>query len=193
MCLSGTVFVILGILCILYPVNTLLSLAWVFGLFYFIGGCTQFIAWAVARRFMPRSGLMFFSAVLQIILGGLVLFHPAPVMTVMPYLFAFWLIFEGIDLAISSFDFKQVGFGRWWLPVCFGVVAACFGLYCLFNPNTGIETIAWIIGLGIIIDGVGNWVKVAVVNKVENRLSHLGDRYYSAVKEIEDIDWEEVK
>ena len=189
MCLSGVALVALGVLCIMYPGSTLFSLSWLFGLFFFLGGCTQMAAWSATRRFMPLSGLSFFSALLQIILGCVMVFHPAPVMLALPFIFAFWLLFEGIDLAISSFDFKRVGFRSWWCVCCFGVLAACFGVYCLLNPNISVEAIAWIVGLGIIIDGVGNWVKVFIVNKVENRFVKLRDR----LREVEDITWEDVK
>ena len=189
MCLAGVALVALGVLCILYPGNTLLSLAWVFGCVFFLGGCTQMAAWAATRGFMPLSGLTFLSALLQIILGLVMVFNPAPLMVALPFLFAFWLLFEGINLAIGSFDFKRVGFGGWWLECCFGVLASCFGVYCLLNPNVSIETIAWIVGIGIIIDGIGYWVKVALVNKVEKRFIKLHDRLH----EIEDITWEEVK
>lgn len=189
MCLAGVALVALGVLCIVYPGTTLLSLSWLFGLFFFLGGCTQMAAWAATRGFMPLSGLSFFSALLQIILGCVMLFHPAPVMIALPFLFAFWLLFEGINLAIGSADFKRVGFGNWWILCCFGVLAACFGVYCLLNPAASVETIAWIVGLGIILDGIGNWVKVALVNKVEKRFIKLHDR----LKEVEDITWEDVK
>ena len=43
--------------------------------------------------------------------------------------------------------------------------------------------------IGIILDGIGNWVKVAVVNKVEKRFVKLHDR----IREVTDIDWEEVQ
>jgi len=189
MCLAGIALVVLGVLCIMYPGSTLLSLSWLFGLLFFLGGCTQMAAWAATRGFMPLSGLSFFSALLQIILGCVMVFHPAPVMIALPFIFAFWLLFEGIDLAISAFDFKRVGFRNWWCVCCFGVLAACFGVYCLLNPNISVETIAWLVGLGIIIDGIGNWVKVFVVNKVEKRFIKLHDRLH----EIEDITWEDVK
>ena len=150
-------------------------------------------AWASLRAIMPRSGLMFFSALLQIVLGCLMIFQPAPVMLALPFLFAFWLIFEGVNLAIGSYDIKLVGFPRWWILLCIGIIAAAFGIYCLVNPNVSVEAIAWIVGVGIILDGVGNWVKVILVSKVENRLTQLGDRFQAAVKEIEDAKWEEVK
>jgi len=189
MCLTGVALVALGVLCIMYPGNTLLSLSWVFGCLFFLGGCTQMATWAATRGFMPLSGLAFLSALLQIILGLIMVFNPAPLMVALPFIFAFWLLFEGIDLAIGSFDFKRVGFRRWWLVCCFGALAACFGVYCLVNPNVSIETIAWVVGLGIILDGIGYFVKVAVVNKVEKRFVKLHDR----IREVVDIDWEDVK
>jgi len=189
MCLTGVALVALGVLCIMYPGNTLLSLSWVFGCLFFLGGCTQMATWAATRGFMPLSGLAFLSALLQIILGLIMVFNPAPLMVALPFIFAFWLLFEGIDLAIGSFDFKRVGFRRWWLVCCFGALAACFGVYCLVNPNVSIETIAWVVGLGIILDGIGYFVKVAVVHKVEKRFVRLHDRLH----EVVDIDWEDVK
>lgn len=63
---------------------------------------------------------------------------------------------------------------------------------CLVYPNVSAETIAWLVGLGIIIDGVGYWVRVALINKVEKRLAGLANRFHKAVKEIEDVNWEEV-
>ena len=189
MCLGGCALVVIGVLCILYPGSTLLSISWLFGLFFFVGGCTQMAAWSATRGYMQTSGLSFFSALLQIILGCVMLFNPAPMMVALPFIFAFWLLFEGMNLAIGSADFKRVGFGNWWILCCWGILSACFGVYCLFNPAIGAETIAWIVGLGIIIDGVGHWIKVALVNKVEKRFIKLHDR----LKEVEDIAWEDVK
>jgi len=189
MCIAGLMLVALGVMCILYPGSTLLSLAWVFGFMFLLGGCMEVVAWENTRGFIPMSGLMFLSAVLQIILGAIMLFNPAPLMVALPFIFAFWLMFEGINLAISSFDFKRVGFRRWWIVCCVGVLTACFGVYCLLNPNVSAETIAWVVGIGIILDGVGNWIKVLVVDKVQKRFVKLHDR----LREVTDIDWEEVK
>ena len=42
MCLAGIALVVLGVLCIMYPGNTLLSLAWAFGLMLIVTGCSTF-------------------------------------------------------------------------------------------------------------------------------------------------------
>ena len=185
MCIAGIALVALGVMCIVYPMATLLSLSWLISLLFLIGGCTQMAAWGKLHKIMQRSALNFFSALLQIILGLLMLFQPAPVMIMLPFLFAFWLLFEGLNLAISSFDFKQIGFQYWWIMLCLGLIAACFGGYCFFlDPEVAAKTIAWLVGLGIIIDGIAYWVKVALVNKVEHKLHGLADRFYAAVEEV---------
>ena len=189
MCLAGIALVALGVICIMYPGSTLLSLAWLVGCLFFFGGCTQFAAWAKMRRFLQHSGLVFLSALLQIILGCLVLVVPEPLMMMIPYMFAFWLFFEGIELAMASVDFKRVGFPRWWILLCLGILAAVFGVYCLLYPNVSVNTIAWIVGIGIILSGVANWVKVAFVNKVEKRLVEFKERIDNA---INGVNWEEI-
>ena len=190
--MAGVALVALGVLCIINPGATLLSLAWVIALLFFLGGCAQMGFWAKARVVMPNSGLVFFSALLQILLGIMMLCIPEPTMIALPFIFAFWLLYEGINMAFVSLDIKTVGFRKWWILCCIGVIAAAFGVCCLVYPNVSAETIAWLVGLGIIIDGVGYWVRVALINKVEKRLAGLANRFHKAVKEIEDVNWEEV-
>ena len=193
MCLAGVALVALGVLCIIYPVSTLLSLSWLIGLIILVAGCSGMGAWARLHRFIPQSGLMFFSSLLQIILGVLLVFNPAPVALALPFIFAFWVLFEGIDIAIGSFDFKRIGFRRWWILCSLGILTACLGVWALCNPDTGASIIAILVGVGIIVDGIGYWIKLAVINKAEARLTRLGDRFRDAFKEVEDIDYSEVK
>ena len=184
MCLAGVALVALGVLCIAYPMATLLSLAWLIALLFFIGGCSQMGFWAKARKLIPHSGLVFFSALLEIILGLMMLCMPEPTMIALPFIFAFWLLFEGIDLAIVSVDIKRVGFSKWWILLCIGLIAAAFGVCCLVYPNVSAETIAVLVGIGIILDGVGYWVRVALVNKVESRFADLQKRIQAAIDEV---------
>ena len=193
LCITGVALVALGVFCIVYPVSTLLSLSWVIGLMFFVAGCSAMAAWARLRRFLPQSGLMFFSALLQLILGCLLLINPAPIAIALPFIFAFWVLFEGVNIAIGSFDYKRVGFSKWWIMFCIGIVAACFGIWGLANPDASVNAIAILVGVGIILNGVGNWVKVAVINKVEKKLTRLGSRFKDAFQEIKDMPYEEVE
>lgn len=191
LCLGGCALVVLGVLCIMYPGDTLVSLAWAFGLTLIVAGCGTFGTWAALRRINPFSGLTFLTAQLQVFLGILLIINPAPLAIALPFVFAFWVLYEGLSLMLDSFNYKRLGFGKWWVLCLFGLLVMCAGFYGFFyNPSASAQTIAWIVGIAIILDGVGNWIKVAAYNKVERRLTKLSDRL-KQVLDIEDV--EEIK
>ena len=93
MCLGGVALVVLGVLCIVYPGSTLLSLAWAFGLMLIFSGCSTFGVWAMERHENPFGGLTFLAALLQILFGCLLLANPAPLAVAITFIFAFWVLY----------------------------------------------------------------------------------------------------
>ncbi len=193
MCLAGVALVVLGVLCIMYPGDTILTLAWALGLMLIISGCSTFGAWATLRAINPYSGLTFLTALLQVILGIVLVINPAPLAIALPFIFAFWVLYEGIGLLVDSFNYKRLGWSKWWVLCLISVLVICAGCYGLFgDPIASAKTLAWLVGIGIILDGVGNWIEVAAVNRVEKRLHKIADNIKKAI-EIEDVEAEEVK
>ena len=193
MCLAGVALVVLGVLCIMYPGDTILTLAWALGLMLIISGCSTFGAWATLRAINPYSGLTFLTALLQVILGIVLVINPAPLAIALPFIFAFWVLYEGIGLLVDSFNYKRLGWSKWWALCLISVLVICAGCYGLFgDPIASAKTLAWLVGIGIILDGVGNWIEVAAVNRVEKRLHKIADNIKKAI-EIEDVEAEEVK
>lgn len=171
MCLAGLALVVFGVLVIMNPGITVGSLSVAIGIMMLVSGCATCAGWFTVGRYLPGRHLWFFSALAQIILGIGIFCFPQPLMVAMPFMFAFWVLYEGISLSLESFDFKRVGFSKWWLALCLGIVVAGLGIYGLYNPKASAETIAWLVGLAIIFDGIGYWVRLYVVNKFEKKLS----------------------
>lgn len=190
MCLAGVALVALGVLCIVYPGDTIVSLAWAFGLMLFVSGCGTFGAWATLRRINPFSGLTFLAGLMQVLLGIVLFANPAPLAAALPFVFAFWVMYEGVNVLLDSINYKRLGFGKWWLLCLLGVLVIVAGFYGMFcNPAASARTLAWLVGLGIIFDGITYWIRVAAVNRVQKKLHKLADRF----REVEDVEWEEVK
>ncbi len=176
-CLAGLALVVLGIICIAYPGETIISLAWAFGIILIVSGCSTFGMWATLRRINPFSGLTFLAAFLQVILGIVIIVAPGPLAVALPFFFAFWVFYEGLNLMLDSFNYKRFGFRRWWVLCLLGLLVLCAGCYGLFyNPAASATTLAWLVGLGIILDGVGYWVKIIAYNRVEKRLKSFAKR-----------------
>ncbi len=177
MCIAGIALVALGVICLVNSGSTLLSVAWLLGLMFLIAGCCELAAWGKLHLILPQSGLLFLSALLQVLMGVYFLVHPVALAAALPFVFAFVVLFEGIRIAIESFDFKKVGFRCWWIMLLFGVLATAFGIYGFCRPVVSATTLTVLVSLGIIIAGVGYWVQVVGINRFEKKLKQLHDRY----------------
>ena len=191
MCLAGCALVVLGVLCIAYPADTIMSLAWALGIMLVVSGCSTFGAWVTLRAINPFGLLTFLTALLQVIVGVLLIFNPAPLALALPFVFAFWVMYEGLSVMLDSFNYKRLGFGKWWILCLLGALALFAGCYGMFtDPVASAKVLAWIVGLAIIFDGISYWVRVAAISRVEKKLTRLNDRFRQ-VLDIEDV--EEVK
>ena len=186
MCLAGIALVALGVVCLVNTGSTLLSLAWLLGIIFLVSGCCEFAAWGKLHLILPQSGLLFLSALLQVLLGVFCIINPVTLAAALPFVFAFFVLFEGVRIAIESFDFKKVGFSWWWVMLLFGIVATAFGVYGFFQPAVSAATLTILVSLGIILAGVGYWIQVAGINRFEKKLKRLRSRF-------EYVDAEEVK
>jgi uncharacterized membrane protein HdeD (DUF308 family) len=111
-------------------------------------------------------------SVLQVLLGILLLNNKFLVAEALPIIFAFWMLMEGINLAVRALDYRRVGFPVWWLQLCFGIGAALLGLASLREPlSVGGSTLSATIGIGLILIGVTYLVGLAGVSRFQRRLA----------------------
>lgn len=170
--ITGAAFIALGIFCICRPGATVLSIATLAGILTLVSGIATLFYWAGVRAFFPQSGATFLSGVLQVLLGILLLSNKFLVAEALPIIFAFWMLMEGINLAVRALDYRRVGFPVWWLQLCFGIGAALLGLASLREPlSVGGGTLSATIGIGLILIGVTYLVGLAGVSRFQRRLA----------------------
>ena len=168
--LTGVALIILGIVCLCNPGSTLLSISWLIGLFTLISGVFNFCTWIRSKSYLPQSGMVLLSSILEIILGITFMNHNLLLATMLPLLFGIWLLIEGISLAIRSFDYKAVGFRAWWLLTLLGALAAVGGYFAIVNPfRVGGTALSIIIGAGIIILGIIDILALCGLKKFEKK------------------------
>ena len=169
---TGAALIALGIFCICRPGATIVSIATIIGVLVLVSGIATLFYWAGVRAFFPQSGATFLSGVLQVVLGILFLNNKFIVAEALPIIFAFWMLMEGINLAVRALDYKKVGFGLWWLQLAFGIAAAVLGFASLRAPlSTGGSTLSVLIGIGLILMGMTYLVGLAGVSRFQRRLS----------------------
>lgn len=176
-CITGLLLVVLGIVCIAKPADTLFATAWMIGVFTLVSGIAELAFTLNTQHFLPNSGTRMLSALLQIILGCIFLASNLFLAASLPFIFALWVMIEGVVIAIRAFDYKKVGFKYWWCLLLLGIVGAVLGCLGLRYPKAAGCTLTTLIGIGIIANGMAYLVAIAGLNRFEKKLNEAKDAF----------------
>ena len=170
---TGILLLVLGVICICNPAETLFASAWMIGALTLASGIFGLAFTLETQAFIPNSGTRMLSSLLQLFLGMFFLFHNVALTASLPIVFAFWLMIEGVILAITAFDYRKAGFGGWWFICLLGIGAVVLGYFGLKNPITTGKTLSWLIGIGIILSGCARIIGLIGISKFEKLLKEF--------------------
>jgi len=145
----GLVSLAAGVIVILKPSNSLKTLAVIVGIFVLLDGIAELIL--VFDRRTANRGLVAVLALLDLVVGILLIRHPVSGVKAIALLLAIWLIAAGVVRLVIAFDTHGDRLGRF-------IVAAIeivFGIVIVANPNIGFATLALLVGLAFIVNGIG--------------------------------------
>ena len=160
----GVLIIISGLICLLSPGMTYLTLGYVVGFSMVFDAVGRFIIWWQGRKDGAASGWMLAGAILSAVFGFFILNSAAlqlSIDVVIIYYVAAWLVVEGIVTIARAWkirklhkewDTKLLG-KNWYLPLCIGILTCLFGVLSMFKPLLLASTIGVYIGLGIIVVG----------------------------------------
>lgn len=168
--ITGAALVALGIICISSPISTVISMAWILGIITLVSGISTLLNWFNLRKYFPQSGSILLSSILQILVGILFLRHDMALAAIIPIVFAFFLLIEGANLAIRSFDYKKIGFKLWWVNLILGIAATILGFMSFSVPGVGGKAVSICVGSGLIIIGIVYFVALFAINRFEKKL-----------------------
>jgi uncharacterized membrane protein HdeD (DUF308 family) len=145
----GVLSLVAGVIVIVKPSNSLKTLAVVVGIFVLLDGIAEFVL-AFDRRTANR-GMVALLGLLDLVVGILLIRHPVGGVKAIALLLAIWLIAAGVVRLMIAFDTHGDRVGRF-------IVAAIeivFGVVIVANPNIGFATLAVLVGLAFIVNGLG--------------------------------------
>ena len=148
----GIAAVMFGILTLVWPKISLLTLVYLFGIFAIIGGITA-VAAAFRSREMPGWGFLLFEGILGIAAGVVALIWPGITALAFLYLLAAWAIITGILEFVAPLAFPMSG-GRALLTVLSGILSVVFGVLIAAQPSSGLLAVVWLIGVYAIVVGI---------------------------------------
>jgi len=182
LCIAGILLIALGVYFIINPNVTLVSAAWVLGFLTLFTGISKLVFTFRTQAFMPNSGTRMLMGLLDVFFGCFFLFNLFGTAISLPFVFAIWVIIEGVSIFVASFDYKKVGFPYWWALMLLGIVGVVLGILGLRNMDITAVTLSVLISISVILFGLAHILAVAGVNRFEKEVKNAVNQVNQAIK-----------
>jgi uncharacterized membrane protein HdeD (DUF308 family) len=150
----GVLFVIVGFWTLQTPIASFVALSLLFGAFMFVSGLMELIFSIANRRQIENWGWHLTAAIIDFIVGGVLLLYPQITMTVLPFMVAFYFLFKGFVAMGLSLDLKRIGARKWGWLMFLGVLSLLFSVLIFVRPVVGGLTIVITTGIAFISLGI---------------------------------------
>lgn len=143
--LRGIFAIIFGLIALIFPGPTMLSLVLLFSAYMLVDGIAGIISAVRAiRRKEDRWGLLIFEGLLNIAVGVAAFLWPGLTVIAFVWLVAAWAIVTGGLMTAAGFRLNM-DHGRWWM-VLGGLLSLAYGVLLIVAPLIGAIVLTWWIG-----------------------------------------------
>ena len=155
--ITAILSVIAGIYVIAQPMVSLVSLSIFFAAVLFVNGVYE-----IVRYFYDKgnsSGFMLFDGIVTVVLSLILFSGPLGAMvTLIPYIFVFWVLFGGISRIFIGFEIRKADKREGNYLFLTGVLGIFCGIVMAFHPLFTGLVVAYMIGFGFLYQGIINIV-----------------------------------
>ena len=158
----GAALLVLGVYCLVTPVETFAMLGWLIGFAMLVDGVSNALTWNERRKYGFADGWTLAGAIASIALGVLVLCSLAAqivIDTILAYLVAAWLIIGGITRIAAAIGLRNLNKmdrtigGNWLVLMLLGILVVAMGIACFIHPTFAMVGVGILLGLSIILAG----------------------------------------
>ena len=151
--INGLIAILFGLLALLVPVATILTLTIYFGLLILLGGLIMFYVAYKNLQAKKSYLLLMAEAVLAILVGAVIAFNPSRSLQIFLVVIGIWATIMGLIQIIVSVQMKKKvsNHGMFTLN---GIITLVFGLLLFFNPEGTITALLKVIGVLAVIAGL---------------------------------------
>jgi uncharacterized membrane protein HdeD (DUF308 family) len=151
--LRGVLAIIFGIIALVLPGPTMLSLVLLFSAYMLVDGIVGIVsAIRAIRNKEDRWGWLIVEGLLNIAVGVVAFLWPGITVLAFVLLVAAWAIVTGAAMTVAAFRLN-VDHGRWWLLLG-GLVSLIYGALLVAAPLIGAVVLTWWMGAYAIAFGV---------------------------------------
>ena len=171
--INGLLFIATGIAIYARPAESYLGLSILFSLVMISTGFSQIFFSTANSSVLKGWGWILVSGILDLALGGFLLWYPGLTMVTLPYFVGFWLILRAFNLMGTSFDLKNLGANGWGWFLFGGILMLVLGFLIIYYPAAGVVSIIAISGSAFIVGGFLNLYLAFQLKDLKNKISDV--------------------
>ena len=175
---------VLGILMILWPDISALTVCVILGVFYVAAGIYTFVRYfkiGLAGIFFFRSDLTF--GICSVLLGIVLLLHPYGAMMLLPIVVGIFIIIGSVMDIQVSIEMHRFQFENWGMIMALGIISTVFAFLLMMNPFQGALALMTFIGISLVVGSIENFYAIYCISKAvkTSRIDKIIDtEWYSA-------------
>jgi len=143
--LRGLFAIAFGVIALVWPGATLMSLMILFGAFALANGVVAVVTGIASARFDDRWWAVLLSGIAGVIFGVLTFLWPGMTALALLYLIAAWAVVTGVFEIAGAIRLRKAIHGEWVLLVS-GIISTLLGLVLFAYPGAGVLSMIWLIG-----------------------------------------------
>ena len=164
---GGVISLVVGIVVISWPDKTVIVLAVLFAIYLIVSGIFEIVRSFSAGLTTGTRVLLLITGVLSVILGVFAIRSATlNAVDLLGIFVGIAFLFRGFASLFMGFDSKE---GRGW-NIFFGVIMLVGGVVILAQPALSLTTLAWVVGIWLVMIGIYEIIAAFVVR---SRTKHL--------------------
>ncbi|MBR1793566.1 MAG: DUF308 domain-containing protein [Bacteroidales bacterium] len=168
--LTALILVALGVICVLNPLRTFQSVAWLIGVLILALVVVTFLFAPRKESSLPNVSATMQLSVFQIIVSAIFMLNSWVGESALIVVFAMWLMNEGISVIFGAVDYRRVGYQQWWLMLIFGVLSVGLSFFAICHPDATAVAITSLLGISLISLGAVRLAAFPAVSRMQRQL-----------------------
>jgi uncharacterized membrane protein HdeD (DUF308 family) len=150
---NGLIAILFGLLALLVPTETIMTLTIYFGIIILLGGLIMFYFSIKNMKAQKTYLLLMAEAILAILIGAVIAFYPKGSLQIFLVMVGIWATIIGLLQIIVAVQMRKKVSNHSMFTLN-GVITLVFGLLLFFNPLGAIKALFMVIGLLALAAGV---------------------------------------
>lgn len=168
--LSGVLLIGLGVLVIISPVQSYISLSFSFSFIILAAGVFEIIFSISNYNVLKSWGWILTGGIIDFFIGIYLLSYPGITMVILPLVVGFWMLFRGIIAIGNALEIRSYGFTDWVWLLFSGIMIILLAEMIFVNPPLGVPTIFTWTGLAFVFAGIFRIYLSIKLRKLKNNI-----------------------